>query len=314
MEISSASVKRALSISLVLNSAFLVVELGIGFWTGSLALLSDAAHMVSDVAALGLALGANSLANRLTHSERTFGLVRAEALGAFVNALALVVTCGFIFREAIERLVHGAPGIDGLPVLIAGALGLLINLGSAWILARADQDNLNVRGALLHMLSDALGSVGAIVAAILLMMGMPAADAGISLLIGLLVLVGTWGLLRDSAAVLLEFSPKGLSVKQVQKELSSLGDVASVHDLHIWSLDGKTPILSAHLVRHTGLPAGNLLQEAEALLARRFGVTHSTLQIESPNAEPCRARECCNLLPQSQLPEATANASLREGA
>lgn len=294
----NASVRRALGVALILNGAFLVVELAIGLWTGSLALLSDAAHMVSDVAALTLALGASSLAHRLTRSERTFGMVRAEALGAFVNALALIVTCGFIFKEAIVRLLGEAPNIAGWPVLIAGVLGLAINLGSAWFLARADRENLNVRGALLHMLSDALGSAGAIIAAGLVMLGFPAADAVVSVFIGLLVLVGTWGLLRESAAVLLEFSPRGLSVVDVQKQLLSLSNAASVHDLHIWSLDGKTPILSAHLVRKPDASPDLLLRQAEDLLGRRFGITHCTLQIETSSGDPCRAQASCSLLPR----------------
>ena len=293
------SARRALFVSLILNAMFLVVELGIGIWTGSLALLSDAAHMVSDVAALCLALGASALAGRLTDSERTYGLVRAEALGAFVNALALTITCGFIFKEAFERLAGPEHPIAGLPVLIAGGVGLLINLGSAWMLARSDRHNLNVRGALLHMLSDALGSLGAMVAAVFVMTGFPRADAIVSVLIGVLVLVGTWGLLKDSAAVLLEFSPKGLSVAEVRKRLSALDHVANVHDLHVWSLDGRSPILSAHLVQTGGGTKSELLQQAESMLREHFGVVHSTLQIESPKSMSCQARHCCNLLPQA---------------
>jgi len=299
----STSARRALTISLVLNSLFLVVELVIGFWTGSLALLSDAAHMVSDVAALCLALGASALAQRLTDSERTYGLVRAEALGAFVNALALVVTCGLIFKEAVQRLSGTPEAILGVPVLIVGGLGLIINLGSAWMLARSDQGNLNVRGAMLHMLSDALGSFGAMVAAVLVLNGFAAADAVVSLLIGLLVLAGTCGLLRESAAVLLEFSPRGLSVAEVRQQLSNLDDVANVHDLHVWSLDGRSPILSAHLVQGESKNHSDLLRQAETLLRERFGVTHCTLQIESASNHPCEARECCNLLPKGVLHE-----------
>lgn len=294
---SSASVQRALGVALGLNAAFLVIEVVVGFWTGSLALLSDAAHMVSDVAALSLALGASALAGKLTHKERTFGLVRAEALGAFVNALILVATCGYIFKEAIERLRDGSPQIAGLPVLLAGGVGLAINLGSAWMLARADRESLNVRGALLHMLSDALGSAGAMVAAVFVMNGLPAADAVMSLLIGVLVLLGTWSLLRESAAVLLEFSPKGLRVADIEQALGELSDVESVHDLHVWSLDGKSPILSAHLELRTEGKAGVVLRDAERLLKERFGVLHSTLQIESADAHPCRVKESCNLLP-----------------
>jgi cobalt-zinc-cadmium efflux system protein len=148
------------------------------------------------------------------------------------------------------------------------------------------------------MLSDALGSVGAMVAAVFAIYGNHSADAVMSLVIGLLVLVGTWTLVRDSAAVLLEFSPKGLSVAEVREHLSGLNDVDDVHDLHVWSLDGRSPIVSAHLVQDPKGESGEILQAAERLLLERFEVRHSTLQIEKPDADPCRARECCSLLVQ----------------
>ena len=179
-----AATRRALKISLVLNAVFLVVEVAIGLWTGSLALLSDAAHMVSDVGALVLALGAATLAMSAATPGRSYGWLRAETLGAFINGLALFVACGFIGFEALHRLFGSAPPIDGWPVLAAGAVGLVINVGSAIALMRADRDNLGVRGALLHMIFDAVGSVGAMISAVFLLNGVNAADAAVSLFIG----------------------------------------------------------------------------------------------------------------------------------
>lgn len=282
---------RALTWALILNGGFLAVELVLGFLTGSLALLSDAAHMVSDVAALLLALGAARLAGRAADALRTFGWRRAEVLGAFVNGLALVGACVVIFWESGERLLLGAPEVDPLPVLIGGSLGLAINLGSAWFLVRAGSDNLNVRGALLHMLADALGSVGAIVAAIGLWAGFPVADPLAGLLIGLLVLYGAVALLREASGVLLQFTPPGTDSAALQTALLELEHVRAVHDVHLWSLDGQQPILTAHLVLSEealarGVNPFELQARAHALLAERFGVAHCTLQLEA--GDGCR--------------------------
>ncbi|MCB9764589.1 MAG: cation transporter [Alphaproteobacteria bacterium] len=272
--------RSALGLALALNGVFLVVELAIGLLTGSLALLSDAAHMVSDVSALALALGAAQLARLSATPDRSYGWFRAETLGAFVNGLALVVACGFIFWEAGHRLTEGAPEILAWPVLLAGVLGLVINLGSAWVLYRADRDNLNIRGALIHMLADALGSVGAIVAALGMWAGVNAADAIVSVFIGLIVLWGTWGLLRDSARVLLQFAPAGLSVGAVLGALREVPGVEAVHELHVWTLDGKQAVLSAHLIGADGRDPCGLREAAEDMLRDRFGIRHTTLQTE----------------------------------
>ena len=290
--------RKALTWSLILNGGFLIVEAGIGLYTNSLALLSDAAHMVSDVGALALALGAAHLARRAADSQRTWGYIRAETLGAFINGIALLVACGFIFAEAFERLTTEAPIIDGGPVLIAGVLGLIINLGSAWWLYRADSDSLNIRGALIHMLADALGSVGAIISAIFLMRGVNSADAFVSLFIGGLVLWGTWGLLRDSGRVLLQYAPAGLRADTVRAAMMALEGMDDVHDLHIWSLDGQSAILSAHLVHAPGVAPGDLRSRAKEALAAQFGIDHTTLQVEQDDPQSC-AHRCCPLFPEA---------------
>lgn len=272
--------RRALAWTLALNAALLAVEAIVGWWTGSLVLLSDAAHMVGDVGAIALALGVAHLARRSATPNRSYGFARAEVLGAFVNGLALLVAVGFIFFTAVERLVGEPPHVAALPVLVVGLVGLVINLGSAWFLYRAGKGNLNVRGALLHMLADALGSVGAIVAAALLARGIYDADAAISVVIGVLVLWTTAGLLRDSGRILLQFSPPDLPAGQVRSALLTVDGVLDVHDLHIWTLDGEHAVLTAHLVMADGALPETVRRAAQTLLFDRFQIAHSTLQAE----------------------------------
>jgi cobalt-zinc-cadmium efflux system protein len=284
--------RRALVWALGLNAAFLVVEATIGLWTGSLALLSDAAHMVSDVAALSVALAASYLAVRAADPQRSFGFRRAEVLGALINGLAMLLVVGLIVKEAVVRLTSGGPELSAWPVLVAGVVGLVINLGSAWWLARGDRHNLNVRGALIHMLADALGSVGAIVAAIGVWLGWAAADAWIALAVAALVLWSTGRLLRDSVRVLMEFAPDGVQAEPIGAALSGIEGVAGVHELHLWTLDGREPLLTAHLVRTQGVRTDPLLGRARALLAERFEIRHATLQVERVGV--C-ADTCCAL-------------------
>lgn len=262
------------------NGIFLVIELFVGWWSGSLALLSDGAHMVSDVGALVLALGAAQLATRRPSTAMTYGLGRAEVLGAFLNGLLLVAACVWIVVEAVERLVHGAPQVPGVAVFATGFVGLVINLASAWYLHRSDDDGMNTRGALLHMLGDALGSVAAMVSAGFLLVGVPAADPVASLVVAALVAVGAWSLLRDAGTVLLELPPPGLDVDGVRDALLALDGVAEVHDLHAWTLDGRTPIVSAHLVLGQDAPFEEVCRDAHRLLHDRFEVEHATVQPE----------------------------------
>lgn len=278
--------ERALLWALGLNAAYLVVEAAAGWITGSLALLSDAAHMLSDVAALTIAYGAARLATFGADRARTFGWRRAEPLGAFTNALGLAVACMFIVGEAINRLVSEPREVAGLPVLIVASIGLAINLGSAWLLARGDRDNLNIRGALLHMLADALGSVGAMVAGVAVMYGAHWADAAVSIGIALLVLWSAWSLVRDSGRVLLEMAPPGVDTKAIQDAICALPGVADVHDLHVWSLDGQYTLLTAHIVVDPGIETEPVRVASEQVLKRDFAIGHHTLQLE--RAAPCQ--------------------------
>ena len=296
------SARRALVLALVLNGAFLLVELVVGLYTGSLSLLSDAAHTVSDVGALALALGAWHLARRTATSHQSYGFLRAETLGAFINGLALVVACGVILKVALERLLFDtAPHIHALPVFAVGLAGLVINLGSAWFLYRSDPGNLNIRGALLHMMTDALGSLASIIAALFLAVGIYAADAVMSLLIVGLVLWATWDLLKDATRVLLQFAPAGLDVEEVRTALLEVPGALDVHDLHVWTLDGQEAILSAHLVAPDLVSTDALREDAETVLREHFGIVHSTLQIEGAGC----SHPGCPLVPpppQAEVP------------
>jgi cobalt-zinc-cadmium efflux system protein len=293
--------RRALLVSLALNGVFFLVEAVVGWWSGSLALLSDAAHMLSDVGALGLALFAAHLATRPATPGATYGFVRAEVLGAFVNAVALVVASIFIFKEAVARLVEGPPAFDALPVLVVGGLGVAINLGSAWFLWRSDRHNLNIRAALAHMLADALGALGAVVAALfMLALGWRMADPVVSIFIGLLVLWSTWAILRDSTRVLMDFAPPGLDQEVIAAALGEVPGVAEVHDIHVRTLRTGRSTVTAHLVAAAGVEAFAVLQRAERVLRERLHVHHSTLQLDEPGtAEHCPQRDCTLL---SEMP------------
>lgn len=286
-------------LTLTLNGAFLVIELGAGLYTGSLALLSDAAHMLSDVGALMLALVASRLAGRRATPDRSFGLVRAEPLGAFVNALLLAAASLGIIGEAVRRVAGAPPQIPGGPVLAVGAVGLLINLASVWVLRRADRHNLNIRAALLHMAADALGSLGAMLAALFLFWGIPVADPVISILLAMLVLWSASDMLRRTAGVLLQFAPQQVEVEGLRHALLGLPGVVDVHELHLWSLDGSDVVLSAHVVGRQGQDAQELRGRVEALLRRRFAVRHTTVQVEC--AEDC-PQVCCPALPLASPP------------
>lgn len=275
--------RRSLWIALGANAGFLVVEIAAAFAFGSLALLADGVHMVSDVAALAIALVAQHLATAPASSRHTYGLVRAEVIGAQVNAFLLLGAAAYIVVEAVGRI--GDPGsVDGAGVMVVAAIGLVVNVGSAWAISRHAGASLNLRGAFWHLVGDALGSIGALVAgAAVVLFGADWVDPAISLLIAGLVVVSALVLLRDVGRVLLEGAPAGLDVADVETALAASRDVEAVHHLHLWSLGSETPALSAHVVL-TGEPSLHEAQrrgdELKALLAERFGITHATLELE----------------------------------
>jgi cobalt-zinc-cadmium efflux system protein len=274
---------RALRVALVANGAFFGVQLAAGIVFGSLALIADSAHMASDVVALAIAMVAQALVARPASVRHTYGMQRTEVLAAQANAAALVLVSGWVVYEAIQRLSDPEP-VDGLGVLVVGALGLLVNAGSAWIIARSAGHNLNLRGAFLHLASDAAGSVGVVIAgAVVLATGADWVDPLVSILISVLVLVAAWHLLRDATRVLLEGAPKGLDVDALERTLLAADGVEAVHHLHVWSIGSETPALSAHVVLTGPLTLHEAQTRGDGLkaeLAARFGIEHATLELE----------------------------------
>ena len=274
-------------IALVLNAGFLAVEVVGGLAFNSLALLADAAHMASDVVGLVIALVAQALVTRPATIRHSFGLKRAEVLGAQVNGLILVAVSLWIIVEAIGRI--GAPAdVKGGGVIVVASLGLVVNLVSAVVLFRARGHSLNMKGAFLHMASDAAGSVAAIVAGIAVVVwGAEWVDPAASILVAILVLWSCWGLLRDTTNVLLEGTPRGIDPDEVRAALATADQVEAVHHVHLWSLASEEPALSAHVV----LAGEVTLHEAQergadlkAMLDERFGIDHATLELE---CHPC---------------------------
>jgi cobalt-zinc-cadmium efflux system protein len=281
--------RRALWLALGANGVLLVVEVAGGLVFGSLALLADAAHLASDVLALGIALGAQSLMERPASVRHTYGLMRVEILGALANGTLLAALALFIGWEAVRRI--GAPeDVRGAGVALVGAVGLVVNLASAWLLARTAGSNLNMRGAVAHMSADAAGSLGAAIAGVAVVVwGARWVDPVVSLGIGALVLWSAWTLLRDTVHILLEGAPRDLDARDLEAALRSDPSVEDVHHLHVWNIASETPALSAHVV----LVGDTSLHEAQqhgdrlkASLARRYGIRHATLELECHACEP----------------------------
>lgn len=280
--------RRPLVIALVITAAVLVAEVIGGILTGSLALLADAAHMATDVAALALALFASWLAGRPATPERSFGYHRAEVLAALANAATLVAISIYIFWEAWRRL-GDPPHVDSGPMLIVAVVGLLANAASAWVLSRGGghRHDLNTRGAFLHVIGDLLGSVGAIAAAgIMLATGWYLADPILSAGIGLLILWGSWRLLRESVNVLLEATPSHVDPRAVRGAVVDVAGVTGLHDLHIWTVTSGFVALSAHVETDGTRRWADMLPEIAALLRERFGIAHVTLQPEPDTLDP----------------------------
>jgi cobalt-zinc-cadmium efflux system protein len=278
--------RRALSISLALTVAYGLVQVATGFWFHSLALLADAVHNVSDGGAIALALGAAWAAGLPARGPRTFGWRRAEILAALVNGLALVVVSGWIFYEAYQRL-NRPPDVVGVGVLIVGLVGVVANGIPVVLMLRASKgDDLNLRGALIHAATDVLGSAGAALAGLIVMLtGSPYADPLIGAAIGVIVLVSSWGLIRQSLRILLEAAPDDCDPEQIGQALASQDGVKQVHDLHIWTITSGFPALSAHIVAQTGADHDRLLHQLQALLHDHFNLSHTTLQIDRDHNE-----------------------------
>ncbi len=260
-----------------------MVEVIAGFATGSLALLSDAAHMLTDAGALALALFAQNIAGRARTTRHTFGFRRAEVLAALVNGLVLIGTAAFVLLEAIQR-VGAPPHIQGLPMLIVASLGLLVNLCAAWILGHGSHNsNVNVRAALLHVLSDAAGSVAAIVASILILKaGLNSADAIASIVIAVLILVGAARLVRSTLSVLMEGVPANIELRALETVVLETPGVADVHDLHAWSISEQFVAVMVHVVLDGKSHGTEVARAVGDRIKEHFGIEHVTVQPEAP--------------------------------
>ena len=275
-----------LTVALALIAGFMLVEVVAGFVAGSLALLSDAAHMLTDAAAIALALLAARLAGRPPKGAFTFGLQRAEILSAQVNGAALLGLAVVIAVDGVRRLVEPADVEPGI-VIAVGLAGAVVNVLAAVSLARAERQSLNVEGARLHVMADLFGSLGAVAAGVVVLAtGFDRADPLAALLVACLMLRSAWALLRDSGRVLLEAAPRGIDVGQIGRALASHPGVSEVHDLHVWEVTTGFPALAAHVMVPSGADCHAKRRELQELVRERFAIEHTTLQVDhEPRSE-----------------------------
>jgi cobalt-zinc-cadmium efflux system protein len=283
--VSADADRRYLLIALVLLAAFMLAEVIVAVLSGSLALLSDAGHMLSDVGAIGAALWAIRLAARPAAGAWTFGWKRAEILSAAGNGITLLVVSGIVAVEAITRLIH-PPRVDGGPVVVVATAGIAVNIAAAWVLARANRSSLNVQGAFRHVLTDLYGFIGTVIAGIVILTtGWTQADAIASLIVVALMLKAAWELLAASGRILLEAAPKTMDLDDVRAHLLATEHVRDLHDLHAWTVTSSLPALSAHIVIDdacfTEGCVPRLLDQLQSCLAGHFDVEHSTFQLEA---------------------------------
>jgi cobalt-zinc-cadmium efflux system protein len=281
-----------LAIAFGITAVFTGVELAVGIVTSSLALISDAAHMLTDVVGVGLALAAILAAKRARdRPSRTFGLYRAEVLAALANAVLLFGVAGYVLYEAATRLAD-PPEVPGLPVLLAATLGLVANVVSFLLLRKGSGESLNVRGAYLEVVADLIGSIAVLVSgAVMLLFGWRYADPLIGVAIGLFVLPRTWTLARRSLRILFQHAPERVDMDELTGALGDLPGVAEVHDVHVWTLTSGMEVASAHLTMRDGADQTSLLGTARELLASEYRIEHATLQLEPRES----ARRCHEL-------------------
>ena len=276
---------RRLKLALALSCIYFFAELIGGFLTNSLALLSDAGHMLSDIGALALSLFAFRIAKRPATVSSTFGYHRVEILAALFNGLTLWLIVGVIFTAAYNRFLDPPP-VESYGMMVVASVGLLVNIVAGAVLYGSHHHNLNLRGAFLHIVSDALGSVGAIAAGlIMLFTGWYVADPVISILIGLLILHASWNLVKESLSVLMQAVPKGIRLEDVQRCLEEVEGVSKVHDLHVWAVTSDLFTLSAHAVVENGGDFHQVLNGIEEVLKERFNIEHTTIQLEIESRE-----------------------------
>lgn len=278
--------KRYLWAALVLLVAFMAVEVAAAVWSGSLALLSDAGHMLSDAGALAGALWAIALAARPASGSWTYGWARAEIISAAVNGITLLVVAAVLLTEAVRRLFD-PPSVAGVPVIVVALLGVAVNLVATVLLTRANRESLNIEGAYQHILTDLFGFVGTLVAGLVIVAtGWVRADPIATLVVVILMARASWGLLRDSGRILLQGAPQDMNLDEVRRHLLTNERVHDVHDLHAWTVTSGLPTLSAHVVVHPDVFANGhaprLLDELQQCLVGHFEVEHATFQLEPP--------------------------------
>jgi cobalt-zinc-cadmium efflux system protein len=280
--------KSRLRLVLVLTSLFFVVEVLGGLWTNSLALLSDAGHMLSDMFALGLSLFAFWLSSRKPSPTKTYGYYRFEVVSAFINGVLLILIALWIFGEAYSRFQEPA-AVKSVPMLVIAVLGLMINLLGIYLLHEIGTKNINIRGAMFHLIGDAAGSVGAITAAIAISLtGWTFFDPLVSVLIGLLIIYSAWRLLWDVVNILMQGVPPHIDLDGIKQEMLSVDGVIGLCDLHIWSLTSEVESLSAHVVVEDMGRNKEILEKLTCLIRDRFGINHVTLQIEDEAVGTCK--------------------------
>lgn len=274
--------ERRLFWALLLISGFMLVEVAGGLLSGSLALLADAGHMLTDAASLALAWGASRAAKRPADALRTYGYHRVQILAALINGLAFILLVGWIVIEAIQRFMQPVEVLGGM-MLVVAVIGLLVNVVAFLILHGGDHADLNLRGAVIHVLGDLLGSVAAIVAAgVILVTGWMPIDPLLSLLVALLILRSAWYVVKQSVHILLEGTPEDVDVALLRNTITeSIDAVEDVHHVHVWSLTPERPLLTMHVSVVDEAACGSVLLQVKQLLRERFGITHSTVQVES---------------------------------
>ena len=277
----AARSRGALVATLGLTVAFMLVEFAAGLWTGSLALVADAGHMLTDAGALALALFASWVAARPPTPAKTYGYYRAEILAALVNAVVLLIVAGIVLYEAWRR-ISAPTSVLGVPMAVVAAAGLAVNMAGAWLLHHGARESLNVRAAYLEVVSDALSSLAVLIAAgVVITTGVTIADPLASAAIALLIVPRTWRLLRQAVNVLLEGTPAHLELGDIETAMTQVAGVRRVHDLHVWTLTSGREAMSAHVVVADVRESERLLEALHAVLHARFGIDHTTIQLET---------------------------------
>lgn len=286
----SAGNERVVLIGFLLTAGFMVAEIVAGVLSGSLALIADAGHMFTDAAALLLALVAFRVGRRASDGQRSFGYMRLEVVAGLINAVTLFALVGWIFYEAVQRFLAPHPVLAG-PMFVVAVLGLVVNVVVFVVLSRGDRDHVNIRGAMVHVLGDLLGSVAAIVAAVTIWLtGWMPIDPLLSILVCLLVLRSAWSLFRSSLHILLEGTPDNVVVDELRARLMAIvPGVADVRHIHVWSITSGKPVATMEIVPAPGADAGPLTQAVKAALAKDYGIAHSTIEIVWDKATPACA-------------------------